>query len=206
MGETTALVIDEAQSISSEILEEIRLLANIETPTEKLLPLVLAGQPELAQRLEDPNLRQLKQRVALRCEIRPFDLSETATYIMARIRTAGGEPSRLFTRQAVAVIHEHSRGIPRTVSVMCDNALVTGFAMGRQPVDRAILLEVSKDFRLGDPAGETSTVEPIANRMRSDGATEIRSVPIESAREAAGGEGQLSAIKKRIAMFGTKRR
>jgi type II secretory pathway predicted ATPase ExeA len=206
MGETTALVIDEAQSISSEILEEIRLLANIETPTEKLLPLVLAGQPELAQRLEDPNLRQLKQRVALRCEIRPFDLSETATYIMARIRTAGGEPSRLFTRQAVAVIHEHSRGIPRTVSVMCDNALVTGFAMGRQPVDRAILLEVSKDFRLGDPAGETSTVEPIANRKRSDGATEIRSVPIESAREAAGGEGQLSAIKKRIAMFGTKRR
>jgi type II secretory pathway predicted ATPase ExeA len=87
-GEITALVIDEAQSLSSDILEEIRLLANIETQTEKLLPLVLAGQPELAQRLEDPNLRQLKQRVALRCEIRPFEVSETAAYIMTRIRTA----------------------------------------------------------------------------------------------------------------------
>jgi hypothetical protein len=132
-------------------------------------------------------------------------LSETATYIMARIRTAGGEPSRLFTRQAVAVIHEYSRGIPRTVSVMCDNALVTGFAMGRQPVDRAILLEVSKDFRLGDPTAE-STVEPMAGRTRPEPATEIRSVPIDSVRDAAGGEGQLSALRKRIAAFGTKRR
>jgi len=207
MGETTALVIDEAQSLSSEILEEIRLLANIETPTEKLLPLVLAGQPELATRLEDPNLRQLKQRVALRCEIKPFDLSETATYIMARIRTAGGEPSRLFTRQAVAVIHEYSRGIPRTISVMCDNALVTGFAMGRQPVDRAILLEVSKDFRLGDGGFEPAAVEPIGSRARPDTGTEIRSVPVDSVTDAAAGEGsQLSALKKRIALFGGKRR
>jgi len=104
------------------------------------------------------------------------------------------------------VVAVYLKKIPRTVGVMCDNALTTGFAMGHEPVDCAIVLEVSKDFRLGDPAGETSTVEPIANRMRSDGATEIRSVPIERVRDAAGGEGQLSAIKKRIAMFGTKRR
>ena len=147
-GTASALVVDEAQSLSTELLEEIRLLANIETTTAKLLPLVLVGQPELAARLEDLNLRQLKQRVALRCEIAPFTLSETAEYIASRIRTAGGVVARLFTRQAVMVIHEHSRGIPRTISVMCDNALVSGFALGRQPVDREILLEVSRDFHL----------------------------------------------------------
>ena len=147
-GEITALVVDEAQSLSVELLEEVRLLANIETSTQKLLPLVLAGQPELADRLNDPALRQLKQRVALRCEIAPFELQETAGYIATRVRTAGGEASRLFTREAVTLIHEYSRGIPRTINVMCDNALVSGMALGRQPVDRAIVMEVSNDFDL----------------------------------------------------------
>jgi general secretion pathway protein A len=147
-GEITALVVDEAQSLSVELLEETRLLANLETTTEKLLPLVLAGQPELSVRLNDPALRQLKQRVALRCEIAPFTLPETATYIATRIRIAGGEASRLFTREAVILIHERSLGVPRTVSVMCDNALLGAFALGRQPVDRDIVLEVSRDFDL----------------------------------------------------------
>ncbi len=147
-GEITALVIDEAQSLSFELLEEVRLLANIETPSEKLLPLVLSGQPELAERLNDPALRQLKQRVALRCEIKPLDLSETAAYIASRIRTAGGEASKLFTREAVVLIHEFSRGIPRTISVMCDNALLGGMALGRHPVDREIVNEVCRDFDL----------------------------------------------------------
>jgi general secretion pathway protein A len=147
-GEVTALVIDEAQSLSVELLEEIRLLANIETATEKLLPLVLAGQPELADRLNDPHLRQLKQRIALRCEIAPLELAESAAYIATRIRTAGGDASQLFTREAVMLIHERARGIPRTISVICDNSLVTGMALGRQPVDRAIVLEVCRDFDL----------------------------------------------------------
>ncbi len=151
-GEITALVVDEAQSLSQELLEEIRLLANIETHTEKLLPLVLAGQPELAARLNDPSLRQLKQRVALRCEIAPFELPETAAYIASRIRTAGGEASKLFTREAVILIHERSKGIPRTISVMCDNALLSGLALGKQPVDREIVLEVSRDFDLHQDA------------------------------------------------------
>jgi len=147
-GEITALVIDEAQSLSLELLEEIRLLANIETPSEKLLPLVLAGQPELSDRLNDPVLRQLKQRVALRCELTPLDLAETAAYIASRIRTAGGQASKLFTREAVVLIHEFSGGIPRTISVMCDNALLGGMALGRQPVDREIVSEVCRDFDL----------------------------------------------------------
>lgn len=150
-GEISALVVDEAQSLSLELLEEIRLLANIETDNEKLLPLVLAGQPELSVRLNNTALRQLKQRVSLRCEISPFDLPETAAYIASRIRTAGGEASRLFTREAVIMIHEHSHGIPRTISVMCDNALVGGFALGRHPVDREIVLEVARDFDLRGP-------------------------------------------------------
>jgi len=159
-GEITALVVDEAQSLSTELLEEIRLLANIETSDEKLLPLVLAGQPELSARLEEPGLRQLKQRVALRCQIAPFELSETAAYIASRVRTAGGVPSRLFTREGVSLIHEYSGGIPRTVSVICDNALVSGMALERQPVDRAIVLEVCRDFLLRREAPSTTFAEP----------------------------------------------
>jgi len=156
-GEITALVVDEAQTLSTELLEEIRLLANIESAEEKLLPLVLAGQPELSARLEESGLRQLKQRVALRCEIAPFELSETAAYIATRIRTAGGVPSKLFTREGVSLIHEHSGGIPRTISVICDNALVHGMALERQPVDRAIVLEVCRDFHLRRNPSATSS-------------------------------------------------
>jgi general secretion pathway protein A len=146
--EITALIVDEAQSLSNELLEEVRLLANIETPTEKLLPLVLAGQPELASRLNESALRQLKQRVALRCEVAPLDLGDTAAYIVSRIRTAGGNTTKLFTREAVTLIHEFSRGIPRVINVMCDNALISGFALKRQPVDRDIVAEVCRDFDL----------------------------------------------------------
>jgi general secretion pathway protein A len=148
-GEITALVVDEAQSLSNDLLEEVRLLANIETSTDKLLPLILAGQPEFAAKLNDPGLRQLKQRVALRCEITPFELSETAAYMASRVRTAGGESTRMFTREAVIAIHEHAEGIPRTINVICDNALVGGFAAGRQQIDRGIVMAVVRDFDLG---------------------------------------------------------
>ena len=147
-GEITALVIDEAQNLSIEMLEEIRLLANIETPTAKLLPLVLAGQPRLGERLEDSNLRQLKQRVTLRCDLEPFDVVDTAAYIASRFSTAGGVAARVFTREAITLIHGNARGIPRTINVICDNALVSGMALGRQRVDRAMVIEVCRDLRL----------------------------------------------------------
>jgi type II secretory pathway predicted ATPase ExeA len=147
-GEITALIIDEAQGLSFELLEEVRLLANMETVSQKLLPLVLAGQPELALRLEEPNLRQLKQRVTLRCEILPFELPQTAAYIASRTAAAGGIASRMFTREAVVLIHECSLGIPRTISVLCDNALMTAMALDRQIVDRSVVQEVSRDFAL----------------------------------------------------------
>jgi general secretion pathway protein A len=147
-GLITALVVDEAQSLTNEVLEEIRLLANSETTTQKLLPFVLAGQPELKDRLNEPGLRQLKQRVTLRCEIQPFSQQETAAYIEQRIRTAGGEAGRLFTREAVMIIHERAGGIPRTISVICDNALLTGFGLGRTTIDSSVILEVARDFDL----------------------------------------------------------
>lgn len=147
-GIVHALVIDEAQSLSHELLEEIRLLANTETETEKLLPVVLAGQPELAERLNEQSLRQLKQRVALRCELGALTLQETAAYIAGRIRVAGGDSASVFTREAVILIYERSGGIPRTISVLCDNALVSGFALDRRPVGRDIVLEVCRDFDL----------------------------------------------------------
>src|SRR5207249_1135411 len=98
LGMISVLVIDEAQSLPLELLEEIRLLANIETADCKLLPVVLAGQPELAERLNQPALRQLKQRIALRCELTPLSLAETASYIAARVRVAGADTARVFTR------------------------------------------------------------------------------------------------------------
>jgi general secretion pathway protein A len=154
-GEITALIVDEAQSLTSEILEEVRLLANFETAKEKLLPLVLAGQPELAERLEDAGLRQLKQRIALRCEITRLSMPETAAYIATRIKAVGGLAARLFTREAVVLIHQYSRGIPRTINVVCDNALLSAFALGRQPVDQAVVREVVNDFRLTARAGDS---------------------------------------------------
>jgi type II secretory pathway predicted ATPase ExeA len=147
-GQITALVVDEAQSLSHDMLEEIRFLANIETPTAKLLPVVLAGQPELATRLEQPDLRQLKQRVTLRAVLRPFELEETAAYIATRIVAAGGVPGRVFSLEAVTLIHEFSWGIPRSISVICDNVLVNGMALGRTLIDRDTVMEVCRDLHL----------------------------------------------------------
>ena len=142
----SALVIDEAQCLPDALLEEIRLLANIESASEKLLSIILAGQPELADRLNQSSLRQLKQRVGLRCALRPLRHDETTAYIAARIGVAGGKTERIFTREAIDTVHECAGGIPRTISVICDNALVTAFALDRRPVDTDVVLEVCRDF------------------------------------------------------------
>ena len=165
-GEVVAIAIDEAQSLPYELLEEVRLLANLETETEKLLPVVLTGQPELADRLNEMKLRQLKQRIALRCELAPLTLEETASYIAGRIRIAGGDTTKVFTRDAVLLVHQRSRGIPRVINVICDNAFVTALALGRKPVNREIVTEVCREFDLRAPAGAAAPaaarVEPAA--------------------------------------------
>jgi type II secretory pathway predicted ATPase ExeA len=148
-GGLTGLIVDEAQSMSHELLEEIRLLGNIETPTTKLLGIVLCGQPELADRLNDVSLRQLKQRIALRCELRPLTLEETAAYISARIRIAGGRPEEIFARETVMAVFEASRGVPRTINVLCDNALIGGFAAQARPIPVGVVTDVCRDFDIG---------------------------------------------------------
>ena len=148
-GRVSVVVIDEAQSLPHELLEEVRLLANLETTEQKLLSVVLAGQPELADRLNEPKLRQLKQRVALRCELAPLSLAETEAYIARRLSIAGGNAQDTFTRDSVALVFRASAGIPRLVSVICDNALISGFALEQRPVTRQIVTEVCRDFDLG---------------------------------------------------------
>jgi general secretion pathway protein A len=204
-GRVVALVVDEAQRLSAELLEEVRLLGNMETSNDKLLPLVLAGQPELAVRLEDLRFSQLKQRVALRCELFPFTLNETAGYIATRIRQAGGTPSDLFTLEAVRSIHEYSSGIPRTINVICDNALVTAMALGRKLVDLAMVSDVCRDFALQhstDGATRVSDLDTITSE-----ADERRPPDSESVEDA--GEPPRRSLfadlsRPRFALFGRR--
>ena len=147
-GGLTSLIVDEAQSLSHQILEEVRLLGNMEGPGYKFLNVVLLGQPELAERLEDPSLRQLKQRFSLRCELTPFDLQDAASYIAGRLRIAGGEAATIFTRDAVMAIYRASSGLPRVINVICDNALISGFANQTIPVTASIVDEIARDFRI----------------------------------------------------------
>ena len=151
-GTRSVLVADEAHVMPDELLEEIRLLGNFETATAKLLSIILVGQPELAGRLNQPSLRQLKQRVALRCTLVPFSAAETAAYIATRLGVVGRSASDVFLPEAVASIHSLSRGIPRVINVLCDNALLTAFAADQRRVDARTVDEVRKDFDLQDDA------------------------------------------------------
>ncbi len=175
-GGLTGLVIDEAQSMPYELLEEIRLLGNIETPTTKLLNIILTGQPELASRLNDSSLRQLKQRIALRCELRPLTFGETAAYISGRLRIAGGAPEKTFTREAVLRIHDVSKGIPRTINVLCDNALIGGFAAQARPIPVALVEEVCRDFDL-TAASEPQSEAPSTVHQKPSGAAAMNTPP-----------------------------
>ena len=174
-GENSVVVIDEAQSLPMELLEEVRLLGNMESDTEKLLAFVLAGQPEFAQRLSDPALQPLRQRVSLRYVLTRLNVHETAAFIAGRIRLAGGDASRLFSREAVIEIHAASRGLPRTISVICDNALLSGFGLGRSCVDRRIVQEVVADFELGEAPTFQAAPPTVATRS---------SVPVVASRAA----------------------
>lgn len=161
-GAITALIVDEAQALSEELIEEIRLLVNLETETEKLLPVVLVGQIEFADRLAQPSCAALKQRIALRCQLLPLSASETAHYVATRLRTAGGSPAQSFTREAIHLIHQCSHGIPRTVNVICDNALLSGFAAGQRPVSQQLIREVCRDYDFDTPGGYEDAVAGLA--------------------------------------------
>jgi len=152
-------VVDEAHHLSPEILEEIRLLTNLETSQQKLLQIVLAGQPELDQKLDSHELRQLKQRIALRCHLDPLSLHETRDYMGRRLRIAGAPAAaEIFSGPAIEAVFDHSRGIPRLINTICDNALLSGYARQAATITPEIIDGVARDLRLG-----VMTVDPRNN-------------------------------------------
>ena len=150
-GRTTALIIDEAQNLDWEILEEIRLLGNLETPRGKLLQIILAGQPELDRKLDAPDYRQLKQRVALRCSLYPFKENETIEYIESRLAKAGMAEQTVFPPELLSEIHYRTQGIPRVINAVCDNVMLTAFASETKVATMEYLEEVTGDLRLEWP-------------------------------------------------------
>ena len=146
-GLRTVLIIDEAQGLSPSVLEEIRLLSNFESDTAKQLQIVLTGQPELRDVLNNPDLRQLKQRVSLRCVIKALpNVEETDRYITSRLLVSGAERTNLFSPGAIDYIYRCTEGIPRNINNICDNALLAGYAAGELTISRSIIEEVAASF------------------------------------------------------------
>jgi putative secretion ATPase (PEP-CTERM system associated) len=147
-GETTVLVIDEAQNLPISLLEEIRMLSNLETSGEKLLQIALVGQPELQRKLRSPRLRQLRQRIDVIYEICPLSYAEMQNYIQHRCAVAGRAEPTLFTRRALKAIYAYSGGIPRLINTACDRALLTGYAEARRQINRKIARQVVRELEV----------------------------------------------------------
>ena len=154
-GETVVLIIDEAQNLTYPVLEEIRLLTNLETSTEKLLQIVLSGQPELEEKLKLPQLRQLRQRIMLRCRTTPLSEEQTGAYIAERLRIAGASGEPIFSAKTIETIHVYSLGIPRVINLLCEHSLVNGFVEQQRPIQPKIVEDVAHEFQLDE-------VEPVA--------------------------------------------
>jgi type II secretory pathway predicted ATPase ExeA len=146
-GDNVVLIIDEAQNLSAEVLERVRLLSNFETEQQKLLQILLVGQPELGDRLNQSELRQLKQRVALRHHLSPLNLTECKEYISRRLEISGGKIS-LFSTAAINAVHTYSGGIPRLVNIMCDNGLLSAYAQRKERVEAGMIDEIAQELEI----------------------------------------------------------
>jgi len=144
--EDVVLIIDEAHCLNEEILEEIRLLSNLETPNAKLINIILTGQPEFEDILENPRFRALKQRINLKYTLKPFSLEQTKTYIQIRMAKAGAKDAGIFTDGAMEAVFEYSKGIPRIINLLCDRALLTGFIKESKVIDEAIIHECAAEI------------------------------------------------------------
>ncbi|MCX5739091.1 MAG: AAA family ATPase [Proteobacteria bacterium] len=168
----TLLIVDEAQNLSAEMLEEIRLLSNLETPTSKLLQIMLVGQPELEEMLQQRELRQLRQRIVLRFRLRPFDADETEHYVQERMRLAGYTGKGVFKRSALRRLHVVTVGIPRLINAVCDGALLLSYSRGQATVDAKEIEEVARDLCIvarddGDDTRAAAGAVPRKGRWRS---------------------------------------
>jgi type II secretory pathway predicted ATPase ExeA len=162
-GETAVLIVDEAQNLTDEVLEEIRMLTNLETFTEKLLQIVLVGQPELEAKLKQPQLRQLRQRLTLRAKTHPLTIDETKAYVQQRLRIAGSDGRQIFDPEALTTIHKYSAGIPRVVNLLCEHCLVSAFVDQKSTITAQIVDAVAGDFDLSDnTASGAMTAAPVA--------------------------------------------
>ena len=149
MAEKTAvLIVDEAQNVSDSVMEEIRLLTNFETVTSKLLQIILSGQPELEERMRAPQLRQLRQRIAIRAKTRALSAEDVRAYMSFRLKTAGADLDAIFLPDAVKVVHQYSAGIPRVINLVCEHALINGFADQICPVTADIIYTIVKELEL----------------------------------------------------------
>ena len=172
-GETAVLIVDEAQNLPDEVLEEIRMMTNLETFTEKLLQIVLVGQTELEQRLKQPHLRQLRQRLTLRSKTHPLTAEETKSYIQQRLRIAGSNGQELFEPEALNAIYSYSGGIPRVVNLLCEHCLVSAFVDQLKTVNPGIVDAVARDFELegSHSIGASSQITPenfdLMNELRT---------------------------------------
>ncbi|MGI9102780.1 MAG: ExeA family protein [Terriglobales bacterium] len=161
LGQTTVLIVDEAQDLEWEVLEEIRLLTNLETAQEKLLQIVLIGQPELEYKLDTHNLRQLKQRIAFRSRLDPLDEKQAEEYIVRRLQLAGATANAqtIFPAPAISAIYRYSKGIPRLINTLCENAMISAYARQASAVTVEMVDEVAEDFRLdiiAEPSAPTN--------------------------------------------------
>lgn len=162
-GETAVLIVDEAQNLTDEVLEEIRMLTNLETFTEKLLQIVLVGQPELEQKLKQPQLRQLRQRLTLRAKTHPLTLDETKAYVQQRLRIAGSNGRQIFEPEALESIHRYAAGIPRVINLLCEHCLVSAFVDQQKVIGTTLVDGVARDFDLGDNTTSGALTAPPAN-------------------------------------------
>lgn len=147
-GGTAVLIVDEAQNLSAEVLEEIRLLTNLETSTNKLLQIVLSGQPELESRLNRPELRQLRQRITLRCKTQPLTPEETQQYVVNRLRIGGANGQSVFAPEAIEAVHTYSEGIPRVINLLCAHALINAYAEQKRRIPVETIREIAHEYKL----------------------------------------------------------
>lgn len=184
-GATVVLVVDEAQQLPDQVLEEIRLLTNLETSQQKLLQILLVGQPELDKKLEAPQLRQLKQRVSVRCHLGMFTEEETREYIVHRIHMAGGDALKIFPEETLAEIFRYSRGTPRLINTICDQVLVAAFARQLSTVPTCLVDEIARNFRLDATESVSTTVDDGGGEDQRAVATALLKL-VESLERAVG--------------------
>jgi general secretion pathway protein A len=196
-GGNAVLLIDEAQDLDARVLEELRLLSNLETGTQKILQIVLAGQPELERKLAQADLRQLRQRIALHVRLRTLSPAEVGAYIRARLELAGARDAAIFTPDALARVAEVTQGIPRVVNVLCDACLVAGYASETRPITRAVVDEAWADYAaLSNPAGAE---EPVPHAFPAAPAPAAKTAPAPVPTPAAAPEPEPLRIPEPVA-------